>query len=238
MSLSKIFGDLDLEARKQKTVTKPAPFQSDVTVDEALACIEDLCRTNRRFVNRLILTIGLGDWRRDEFVSKLSTKLGKRLFVCSADDYFMKDGKYKFDATNLKWAHQQCQGKVCNALIARSRVVLVANTNVYTDHINMYNKFKEDMILVQFIPTSLNSAVKMGEGNSKRIPASVFEKSYQAMQSMDIHPEILPRMAALLRISVGESYEVDNEKDVDSDEGDEKDVDSEKEEAEETVNLS
>lgn len=233
MSLSKIFGDLDLEGRKERTVTKPAPFQSDVTVDEALDCIEDLCRTSRRFVNRLILTIGLGDWGRDDFVSKLSKKLGKRLSVFSADDYFIKDGKYKFNATNLKWAHQQCQGKVCNALIARSKVVLVANTNVHTDHINMYNKFKEDMILVQFIPTSLETAVKMGDGNSKRIPPSVFEKTYQAMQAMDIHPEILPKMAALLRIRVGESYEVDE-----SDEVDEKDVDSEKEEIEETVNLS
>ena len=234
MSLSKIFGELDLEGRKERTVTKPAPFQSDVTVDEALSCIEDLCRTNRRFVNRLILTIGLGDWGRDDFVSKLSKKLGKRLSVYAADDYFMKDGKYNFDATNLKWAHQQCQGKVCNALIARSKVVLVANTNVHTDHINMYNKFKEDMILVQFIPTSLETAVKMGDGNSKRIPSSVFEKTYQAMQAMDIHPEILPRMAALLRIRVGESYEV---VDVESDEVVEKDVDSEKE-GEETVNLS
>ncbi len=207
MSLDKIFAKVNIKHNNKSL--KPAPFQSDMTIEEALICVDDLCKGNKQFANRLILTIGYGDWGRDLFTCKLSTKIGKRLVICSVDDFFTKGDKYKFDVSNLKWAHQQCQGKTCNALLNRSKVVLVANPNVYTDHINMYNQFKEDFILVQFIPSSVEDAVKMGESNSKNIPASVFEKGYVAMQNMDIHPEILPRMAALIRINV--SAENDNE---------------------------
>jgi hypothetical protein len=206
MSLEKIFAEVKLDERKQQ---KPAAFQADVTQEEALDIVEDLCRSNRRFANRLILTSGFGDWGRDSWVSALYSKIGKRLVIHSADDYFMRDGKYKFDSSNLKWAHQSCQGKVCNSLMNR-KLVLVANANLYTDHINMYNQFKEDFIIVQFIPRSLKAAKEMGKGNSKSIPESAFAKGYFAMKEMDIHPEIVPRMSAWLRIHVGEPENVDD----------------------------
>tara|TARA_A100001234_G_scaffold208106_1_gene205881 strand:- start:71 stop:703 length:633 start_codon:yes stop_codon:yes gene_type:complete len=205
MSLSAIFAQVN---QSTKTVQKPAPFQSDVTEEEALSIVQDMCGS-RRYATRLILTVGFGDWERDTWVSNLQKKIGK-LEVCSADDYFMKNGKYKFDSTNLKWAHQQCQGKVCTALMNK-KVVLVANTNLYTDHINMYNKMKEDFIIVQFIPKSFKSAIAMGQNNSKNIPESAFKKGYLAMKNMDIHPEVVPRMSALLRIAVGEEVGEDEE---------------------------
>ena len=47
-----------------------------------------------------------------------------------ADDYFMQDGEYKWDATKLGEAHRTCQEK-CEKLMERSaRLVIVANTSV------------------------------------------------------------------------------------------------------------
>ena len=38
--------------------------------------------------------------------------VGSDFLVCEADQYFMQDGEYKFDATKLKEAHEYCRNKV------------------------------------------------------------------------------------------------------------------------------
>ena len=49
-------------------------------------------------------------------------------FVFSADDYFMKDGKYKFDGSKLKEAHAECQTRTELVMSQGYGVVFVANT--------------------------------------------------------------------------------------------------------------
>ena len=58
------------------------------------------------------------------------TRLYPQAVVCSADQYFMKDGKYEFDASQLKFAHQQSQDKARAACEAGERLVVVDNTGV------------------------------------------------------------------------------------------------------------
>jgi predicted kinase len=50
--------------------------------------------------------------------------------VCSADDYFIKDGQYAFDAAGLSDAHSACQDKAKDACNADVGAVVVDNTNV------------------------------------------------------------------------------------------------------------
>ena len=38
--------------------------------------------------------------------------VGHDFLICEADQYFMQDGEYKFDATKLKDAHEYCRSRV------------------------------------------------------------------------------------------------------------------------------
>lgn len=47
---------------------------------------------------------------------------------CSADDFFIQDGAYNFDASKLSQAHNVCFGKFLNAIRNRVKVIVVDNT--------------------------------------------------------------------------------------------------------------
>lgn len=55
--------------------------------------------------------------------------LGDFIF-CSADTYFMCEGSYKFDASKLKFAHEECQNQMREAAICRLQTIVVDNTNI------------------------------------------------------------------------------------------------------------
>ena len=56
---------------------------------------------------------------------------------CSADDYFMIDGVYKFDPKKLGEAHDQCFKNAVKAMLAGKDVV-IDNTNLRIEHIQKY----------------------------------------------------------------------------------------------------
>lgn len=45
-----------------------------------------------------------------------------------ADQYFMKDGQYKFDPTKLRDAHEWCQNRVERCMVEGIRDISVSNT--------------------------------------------------------------------------------------------------------------
>lgn len=53
---------------------------------------------------------------------------GRNYNVLSADDYFMKDGEYFFDGSQLKDAHAYCQRRAESRMSRGDRKVIVANT--------------------------------------------------------------------------------------------------------------
>lgn len=63
--------------------------------------------------------------------------------ICSADDYFMVDGKYLFDAAKLKFAHAYCLD--CYVTCVRSSVddIIVDNTNLAVEEIAPYYALAE-----------------------------------------------------------------------------------------------
>lgn len=63
--------------------------------------------------------------------------------VCTADDYFMFDGKYKFDCTKLGLAHSSCQAKADAAMAAGVEKVIIANTNTTLKELTPYIKMAE-----------------------------------------------------------------------------------------------
>jgi predicted kinase len=62
--------------------------------------------------------------------------------VVSADDYFMVDDEYQFDASKLKQAHQYCQD-ITRAIMDTGANVVVANTFTRKWEMDAYFKLAE-----------------------------------------------------------------------------------------------
>ncbi len=58
--------------------------------------------------------------------------------VCTADDYFMKDGEYKWDPKFIGAAHKWCQDKCRKAMENGEYKVFVANTNTQMKEMKVY----------------------------------------------------------------------------------------------------
>lgn len=74
--------------------------------------------------------------------------------VCSADDYFFRDGEYRFDAALLSKAHEACQNRAkdsCNGGVA---AVVVDNTNVRRWEMKFYLQLagQRDYVVVPVQP--------------------------------------------------------------------------------------
>lgn len=50
--------------------------------------------------------------------------------ICSADDYFMRDGEYKFNSADLPVAHGRCLRKFISLVSNGSDIAIVDNTNL------------------------------------------------------------------------------------------------------------
>jgi len=78
-----------------------------------------------------------------EFLNITFKTLGRKSFVFEADQYFMKDGKYEFDVTQLGKAHYWCE-KNTKQHLHSGQVVIVANTFTRQREMNEYIKAAQD----------------------------------------------------------------------------------------------
>lgn len=60
--------------------------------------------------------------------------------VCSADDFFMEGGVYKFDPSKLGEAHAQCQAKAIQAMAGQKSPVVIDNTNSRRWEFSVYSE--------------------------------------------------------------------------------------------------
>lgn len=58
--------------------------------------------------------------------------------VCSADDFFMVDGEYKFNKDLIGQAHASCLLRFAEALRSRPALILIDNTNIRAVEIAPY----------------------------------------------------------------------------------------------------
>jgi len=58
--------------------------------------------------------------------------------VCSADDFFMVDGKYQYDRTKIDEAHRYCADRFEAALKAGEPLIALDNTNLRNAHLQPY----------------------------------------------------------------------------------------------------
>jgi predicted kinase len=119
--------------------------------------------------------------------------------VCSADDFHMVDGEYKFDPNNIRKAHRACLKKFIDACTKGSPLVIVDNTNTqqweYVQYVNIAQAFEYDVKIVEFRITATQSY----ERNIHKVPLDVIEKMYERFQP------VLPWHESLL--TTGKRYE-------------------------------
>lgn len=69
---------------------------------------------------------------------KKGSMTGLSSIIVSADDYFMKDGKYEYDGREIGNAHADCFRKFIRHLAAGTDVIVVDNTNIGVEEIAPY----------------------------------------------------------------------------------------------------
>jgi predicted kinase len=75
--------------------------------------------------------------------STLAKSLGGKHI--EADMYFMKDGKYQFDATRLRDAHNWCRHKAMEAMKAGLSKVIISNTFTQEWEMEAYHLLAEEL---------------------------------------------------------------------------------------------
>lgn len=90
-----------------------------------------------------------------------------------ADMFFMKDGKYKFEATQLKMAHNWCQNSVDHAMLLNHTTgdnsrIIVSNTFTQEWEMDVYYKLAEKW---GYRVTSLIVENRHGGENIHSVPA-------------------------------------------------------------------
>jgi len=81
---------------------------------------------------------------------------GNSVLICCADDYFMKDGKYIWDATKIGNAHLECKSKYENAIEHGVSTIIVANTNTTARDVKFYRNIANIHGYIVFVLTVEN----------------------------------------------------------------------------------
>lgn len=67
-----------------------------------------------------------------------------RAVICSTDQYFIKDGEYRFDKTRLGSAHTWNRCRVDDCMRDRIDFIIVDNTNTTNDEMKPYELMARD----------------------------------------------------------------------------------------------
>jgi predicted kinase len=106
------------------------------------------------------------------------------VIICSADDYHMKNGEYKFDVNNLRNAHRECMKKFKNALKQSAPLVVVDNTNTKCSEMKYYirlaKKLNYDIRIIRMVmPTE-----RLLGRNIHNVPDAIVEKFNNRIQDI------------------------------------------------------
>lgn len=93
--------------------------------------------------------------------------------ICCADDFFMKDGEYKFNPAALGIAHKVCKDKCEKAMKAGEERVIVANTSTTEKEINPYIALAEEY---GYMVISLIVENRHGGQNVHGVPSEALDK--------------------------------------------------------------
>ncbi|XP_063410923.1 2',3'-cyclic-nucleotide 3'-phosphodiesterase-like [Mytilus trossulus] len=108
--------------------------------------------------------------------------------ICSADQYFMKNGEYRFDKSNLSIAHEKCDEKAKKACLNGVPVVVIDNTNVKRWEMSSYlalaftNNYP--VVVVQPRTPWSKDADKLAELNSHGVTSDIIRQKLRSFEDV------------------------------------------------------
>lgn len=125
-------------------------------------------------------------------------KLEHKMEIVSADDYFMKDGKYLFDKKYLSTAHQACLRNFARLVqepqSVIKNIIIVDNTNCTTlettTYVNLGSAFGHEVQIL----TLLVDPLVAWKRNQHDVPfATIVRQTYNLQSSIAEWPSWLPQ---------------------------------------------
>lgn len=124
----------------------------------------------------LIIIRGIPGCGKSSFAELLGS------YVCTADDYHMKNGKYVWKAENANMAHLKCQAKVEEGMKLGFRKIIVANTSTTEKELKPY----------------FNLAKKY----NYRVFSIIVENRHGGKNTHNVSPEIISKMVERFSIKL------------------------------------
>jgi hypothetical protein len=140
-------------------------------------------------------------------------RAGRRVKVCSADDYFFDaNGIFSFDANWLPEAHGQCREKFFRALKTRVDVVICNNTNLtmreYKHYLDTCLGHAADAFVVEFDCADNETAYQLCERSGNDMTYQHIDHRFEAYQSSRMqNPDLVLQPLMSEEDTEGEDFE-------------------------------
>ena len=132
----------------------------------------------------LFLIRGLPGSGKSTLAARLRASFGENAVHFEADQYFMRDGVYQFDATKLGKAHGYCQYETRKAL-ELGKVVIVSNTFTLRSELEPYFDMALEFDIIPQIILCQGSF-----GSIHNVPDEAMARMQKRFQ-FDIHTDVL-----------------------------------------------
>jgi len=136
-----------------------------------------------------IINRGIVGTGKSTIVNKIKDSLEKNSFsyeICSTDEFFIKNGEYKFDINKIQENHLKNQDKFFNALKEQKDVVICDNTNISSweakPYYNMAKSLNYKVILLDFEPRSLEDILK---NQTHNVPEDIIKDMLERYNKSD-----------------------------------------------------
>jgi len=111
-------------------------------------------------------------------------KLGN-VVVVSADNYFVRDGKYKFRGEELWAAHAECRRKAFDILSNSAGIVVVDNCNANNADVHQYLSLtNSEAVVVRITPRNQNEAIRCGNRSVHKVPQQSVMNTFKKMETL------------------------------------------------------
>ena len=134
---------------------------------------------NEKPIKRAIIMRGLPGSGKSTLAKKIASESTSSV-ICSADDFFMRNGEYKFNPKMLWKAHETCIKKFETHLKKQTEIVILDNTNTkkweYAEYIELAKTHNYE-IEIKIPETSWAFDIDIcAKRNSHGVPAEAIER--------------------------------------------------------------
>lgn len=141
---------------------------------------------------QIVILRGIPGSGKSSFAKRLSKSAN--VIVCSADDYYTHNGRYNFDSSKLKEAHEDCLRRFAKhvvnygAVVTDPDILIVDNTNISIKEIAPYYELAEAFSFEPLVRTTLCSPETAYNRCIHNVPLHVIERMHR-----NLNAEFLPR---------------------------------------------